>query len=116
MTTIVHLPKPPSLNNLFFNVRGRGRVITRQYSNWKANAIKELLVQKPKPVHGDVMIDVRVGPRSGDLDNRLKALFDVLVEGGVIDDDRKVVKLTAQWDYELNGATVTIIPRHVEAA
>lgn len=38
MHCTLNLPFPPSLNNLFRNVRGKGRVPTARYEDWRKRA------------------------------------------------------------------------------
>jgi Holliday junction resolvase RusA-like endonuclease len=105
--TTVFLPRPPSLNNIFVNIPGRGRVKTHDYKTWLRSASNLIMAQKPVRVEGEVEISVAIGPRRGDLDNRIKPILDCLVTNGVIDDDKHVVAITARWALE-DGAMVTI--------
>lgn len=110
--TTVFLPRPPSLNNIFVNVPGRGRVKTRDYVTWLRAATNSIIAQKPTRVEGEIEISVSIGPRRGDLDNRIKPILDCLVTNGVIEDDRKVTAITARWAAE-DGAMVTITKAQV---
>jgi len=105
--TTVFLPRPPSLNNIFVNIPGRGRVKTHDYKTWLRSASNLIMAQKPVRVEGEVEITVAIGPRRGDLVIRIKPLLDCLVTNGVIDDDKHVVAITARWALE-DGAMVTI--------
>lgn len=93
------LPMPPSVNELFRNKRGRGRVKTRVYEDWQGHAGWYLRSQSPLPVHGHVVIALSVERSSSvaDIDNRVKALFDLLCTHKVIDDDRYVVGFCIAW-------------------
>lgn len=93
------LPMPPSVNEMFRNVPGRGRVKTAVYLDWKGHAGWTLKEQRPTSIKGPVLIVVSVerGSASADLDNRIKALFDLLVEHCVIEDDKHVVGFCAAW-------------------
>lgn len=114
MTTIF-LPRPPSLNNIYVNVHKRGRVKTEEYRTWLRAASNDIAAQKPLKVPGEVEITVAIGPRRGDLDNRIKPILDCLVVNGVIDDDKNVTAITARWATE-DGARVTITPRAAKTA
>ena len=46
------------------------------------------------------------GPRKGDIDNRIKAVLDLLSRH-VIDDDRDVVSVTAAWG-DVDGCRVEV--------
>lgn len=104
ITTLV-LPTPPSVNQMFRNVRrkpgekGAGRVATRVYIDWQGHAGWRLREQRPEPVHGPVLVVVNIERTSdlADVDNRIKATLDLLVKHGVIDDDRFVSGLAIAW-------------------
>jgi Holliday junction resolvase RusA-like endonuclease len=84
------LPWPPSSNNLFLNVRGRGRVLTKEYREWREEAGWTLAAQRARKLTQPVTVAVELNPPSKhafDLDNRAKALMDLLVLHGVIPDD-----------------------------
>lgn len=86
------LPVPPSVNELFRNVPGKGRVKTRVYDDWRAHALTSMRLQKLAPVAGHVLIRMNIemaGDRA-DLDNRVKAIFDAIVEAKIIRDDSLV--------------------------
>jgi len=91
------LPVPPSTNNLYLNVRGHrgGRIKAPRYRLWLKQAGLELLVQRPRPVHGPYRLSIEL-PRStrGDVGNREKAISDLLVAHGLIDDDRYAVAIS----------------------
>jgi len=89
------LPVPPSVNELFRNVPGKGRVKTRVYDDWRAHALTSIRLQKLAPVDGHVLIRLNIemaGDRS-DLDNRVKAIFDAIVEAKIISDDDTIFVL-----------------------
>jgi len=93
------LPAPPSANALFKNVPGKGRVRTRLYDDWLSHAGWRLRSQRPGLVAGQVLILMGVERTSGmaDIDNRLKATLDLLVNHQVIEDDRFVAGVAAAW-------------------
>lgn len=107
----LRLPLPPSTNNLFRNVPGRGRVRTSDYRSWLTVAGSELLIQRPGHVAGDVVVDVRVprGSRRRDLDNFGKALCDLLVRHAVIEDDSRVGDYRVRWGEEA-ACVVAVTP------
>lgn len=90
MTTIVLSEAPPSVNRMFANVPGKGRVKTRAYRLWLKTAKMEVMCQRPGQHTGRVDILVRL-PETirGDASNRIKAAEDLLVTMGVIPDDAK---------------------------
>ena len=113
--TILELPVPPSVNAMYRNSVGKGRVETQMYKDWKGHAGWRLRLQKPEPIHGYVVILINIERPNvaSDVDNRIKALFDLLVTYGVITDDRFVVGFCAAWSPPANGvARVAIMPAH----
>lgn len=96
----LEIPSPPSVNTIWKR-SARGIVRSRAYQDWLSHAGWKLRAQKPGQVHGPVMIVVSVerGQRDAhsDIDNRIKAIFDLLVAQHVIDDDRHVVGFCASW-------------------
>ena len=98
------LPFPPPTNGLYRNTKDRGgRAKTTRYKAWQNNAILDLVEQgitrQPivtGPIHL-VMVFGRPDRRKRDLDNLLKAPIDLLVSQGVIEDDRNVQSIVANW-------------------
>lgn len=88
---MTRLDLPPSANNLFINVPGRGRAKTPQYRKWLRDAALTLspveLLPPKTPVF--VRMNVHLG-RNRDLDNIVKPVIDALAGAGVIPDDRYV--------------------------
>lgn len=102
------LPFPPTTNNLFRNVRGKGRVPTKRYEQWMKQAMQELMVQQPERLVGFVSVDLGFGrpdKRRRDLDNLLKAVLDALVKFAVIEDDSKIIAISARWLKETPAQT-----------
>lgn len=91
------LPLPPSVNRAFRNVPRVGRVKTKDYRLWRADAVKLIWAQVPadRRISGNVAVRI-VLPRKmrGDIDNRIKGILDALVESRRIDDDSHVTTLT----------------------
>lgn len=106
-------PVPPSVNELFRNVPGKGRVKTRLYDNWRAHALTTIRLQHVPAVAGPVLMIIgveRVSSRA-DIDNRVKGLVDAIVEAGIIADDRLMTGFCAAWMPPANGlAHVQIMP------
>lgn len=103
---------PPSANNLFVNVRGRGRVRSERYRTWLSAAGWDVLRAKAKRNDGPVRVTilVRKGNRRADVDNRAKACLDLLVKQGVLIDDSQVQSLTVEWSDAVQGARIFIEP------
>lgn len=98
---VVTMPVPPSVNQLYRNVPGRGRVKTRHYADWVAQALRQLRTQNWDYVPGRTVVCMKIprpaGRKSGDLDNKCKAALDLLVKAGVMDDDKNVVGIAMCW-------------------
>lgn len=112
--TRVTLSWPPSANALFRNVPGKGRVRTKEYARWAGVAGWELKAQRPRKFTGPVEVVVELNPPTRhalDLDNRNKALLDLLVTHQVIpDDSTKFVRSVTAKVVE-TGAPCTVIVR-----
>lgn len=107
------IPTPPSVNQLFRNLPGRGRVRTRIYDDWRGHALTAIRLQSIEPVMGPVVILFGVERQSSaaDIDNRIKAMLDAIVEAQVIRDDSEVTGFAAAWLPPANGlAHVQIFP------
>ena len=93
----VAVPVPPSVNNLFINVGGRGRVPSREYTAWKRLAQPLVRAKLPPPPAYPVEVNYLIRPGKGwrvnaDVANREKGLTDALVAAGVLpDDDQRYV-------------------------
>lgn len=110
------LPFPPSLNNLFRNVK-HGRVKTEGYERWIRLSQGHILEQGRKRLHGFVSVSIALkkpDKRKRDLDNGIKALMDLLVSMQVIDDDSLVQRISIQW-VESGPACSVIIQQAEEA-
>lgn len=121
MTTLfsAQIPTPPTVNNMFVNVKGEGRYKSKEYREWRKAAISELHAQmwtQPKGRHLeqpiDVFLDIQRPTKTSDVDNRIKPILDALQEAGVIADDRYVEAVFARWSPhpDAKGAKVSILP------
>ncbi len=113
MNTYV-LSWPPSTNSLWRAFRGRN-ILSKQARIWSENASKELVEQKATLVSGPVTIDIELSSptkRSYDPDNRVKALLDLLVKNGIIEDDNNSIvhklSIYTQCGELFKGARVSI--------
>ena len=94
------LPFPPSTNNLFVNIKGKGRVKSARYSAWCTEAGWEARRQRAGRVEGPYALYItacRPDARRRDLDNIAKPVSDALKTAGVIEDDSLCQKLTMSW-------------------
>lgn len=77
----VTLPLPPSTNNLFKNAPGSGRVVTDEYERWRweaRNAAEWPDLSRYATVPWEVELLVYGLLRGSDLDNRIKAVLDLV--------------------------------------
>lgn len=110
MQTIT-LPYPPSTNELYANVAGRGRIKSARYRTWRYAAGWELLSQRPDKITGAYELSIALNrARSGDLDNRVKAVSDLLVELRITPDDKQMEALSVRWFDGPEDCRVTIRP------
>lgn len=101
------IPTPPSVNQAYKNVPGRGRVKTKSYSDWIYVAVQSIRSQKIRPVHGYhiPVIGIERSSLSADVDNRLKLTLDALGKAKVIDDDRYTTAIAIAWLPMANALT-----------
>jgi crossover junction endodeoxyribonuclease RusA len=107
----IYLPMPPSVNSLWKNVRGKGRVCTKAYVSWKKIAGWELLIQRPKKIEGPYNLTMFLSPlrKGSDLANREKAASDLLKEHGVIQDDSLLRDLRMKWSEDIKPGYVRLL-------
>lgn len=96
---------PPSLNSAYRNIldptagKTLGRAKSRAYKNWLADADEALYRQPRRKIGGPVRLQIRLPRRlrRGDASNRIKCVEDWLVSRNLIDDDRHVEFVSAEW-------------------
>lgn len=113
---------PPSVNNIYFNAKAGGRRKTDEYRDWITATSWHINQQHPEKVTGDVVVDLfcrRPVNKDGsiskvrrDLDNLFKASLDLLVSNNLIEDDSKVVAISAEWSKrpDLEGTLIMYSP------
>jgi Holliday junction resolvase RusA-like endonuclease len=103
---------PPSTNNLYWNVPGRGRVKTRQYDDWLHQCGLILKRQVVGRLIGRVDILIRLEDKhpNRDCDNTVKPICDLLKKVGAIMDDRAkfVRSVKAEWA-PISGVEILIV-------
>lgn len=90
------LPLPPSVNGMWANVPGKGRVRTEEYSEWRRVALLEAAPQLAgkRRIYGWFKATIHVAMRrGGDLDNRIKPCLDICKSVGAIKDDKGLIAL-----------------------
>ncbi len=104
---VFDLPLPPSVNNLYVNIPGRGRTKAPSYRLWCNTAGVEAKIQKlgwdyqVLAAHQGIILDQKYRlaidvPENmrGDVSNRIKAVEDLLVSLQLTPDDRKSHSVT----------------------
>jgi crossover junction endodeoxyribonuclease RusA len=85
----IDLPIPPSVNNLYKNVPGKGRVRSKNYKRWQ-RAAYPLIAQMKRPevfpVSVLIVVSGKVNMRR-DVDNFAKAITDAMVNCGILPGD-----------------------------
>lgn len=103
---------PPPLNNLFFNVAGKGRVKSTRYRDWERVAGAQIATQGRSCILGrfGLSLTIRRPQRRCDLDGRIKALLDLLVALGVVEDDSFAEAIDLSWtdDVAVEGARIVL--------
>lgn len=106
------LPFPPSTNNLFVNVRGKGRVKSARYAQWCTEAGWEARRQRAGKVEGPYALYItacRPDARRRDLGNLEKPISDALKTAGIIEDDSLCQKLQMNWGSAGKTVFVSVI-------
>ena len=114
---ILSLPHPVSVNAMYANVAGKGRVKSGDYHAWAWQAKTALSRQRPlQRFTGPVSVTLYLGEEgvSGrkDADNCFKATLDFLKsENLIVDDGRKWVRrIAAEWIPGMAGMMVKVEP------
>jgi Holliday junction resolvase RusA-like endonuclease len=113
------VPWPPSVNQYWRAVKGRN-ILSEKARKWKKLAEQQLMTQKIEMMEGPAVIIIHLYPptrRKYDIDNRVKAILDLLVKCGIIEDDdnEHVVQLTVKHAAVCRdnpGAKIAVMPCH----
>ena len=89
MITITSPHVPPSVNSMFRNVAGKGRVRTQRYRDWAAAAGWDC--NGKGKIEGEfdfrLIVSRAKSRKNSDLDNRIKPVMDLLQTHGIIEND-----------------------------
>lgn len=98
----VDLPLPPSVNSIWRHVRGR-TIRSVVYRDWIARA-DAVLMASPSAWRGrtimgpcEAWLTFNVEAGIGDLDNRIKAILDYAQRVELVDNDKLIMRLVAEW-------------------
>ena len=96
------LPVPPSTNALHKGDFDGNRFNTHAYANWKRNAGNQIMVdraawtKKALPFDQPYIARIRISAKdAADVDNRIKALLDLLVWMQITPDDKHLLHVSA---------------------
>lgn len=115
---LIRLPRPLSVNGLYYNHRAGGRSASLSHRNWRLEAMQEISAQRPswpvKAIVGPYKLQLVVRPiltkegrHKGDLGNLEKCVSDVLVKMAVIRDDSDAEEILLRWG-DAAGCEVTL--------
>lgn len=106
------LPFPVSVNALYCNKPGRGRVKSQRYREWSNVAGWQLRAQRPGQIRGRYCLSILLEKRDArrrDIGNLEKCVSDLLVEHGIIEDDALAASIFLAWA-DVDGCQVIIRP------
>ena len=113
MTRTYVLPLPPSLNQAYPTAKTGRRYKSASLTAWAENAGWRIKEQNPTPFKCEIYsIELEV-PRAmrGDIDNRLKAPIDLLVQLGIVPDDSKMRKVSCERRDDVSAGTCRVTVR-----
>lgn len=113
----IDLTIPPSVNNIWNPVykgyKKAGMVRSAEYTAWLNLAGREILVQRPGASTGEYSLEVYFhASLRGDIDNRIKALNDILQKYKVIENDKFDKRLVVDFyeDVPKNMVRIWVLP------
>ena len=95
----LYLPRPKSVNSLYGQRGGQQRFKTKAYKRYRDDSAVMIAQQRPGRMTGPYWLEItlrRFG-NSGDLGNYEKGISDVLVEAGVVEDDKDARGILMTW-------------------
>jgi crossover junction endodeoxyribonuclease RusA len=107
---VYNIPTPPSVNALW-RISGRRMHRSKKYTEWIGEVALALELEQRPEIDYPFNIEIVVGrpsKRRMDIDNRAKAVMDVLQHCGIIADDCLANRITMMWSNDLDGCKVTI--------
>lgn len=112
----VTLPIPPSVNAMYRRTHASfGMYKTAEAKAWIKECATILRKNRSKIIKGKVDVDAHFFfERESDLDNRLKALLDLLQECLVIQNDKQVYSILATKDFDKKNPRVEVVLRENE--
>lgn len=110
MMTLI-LPMPPSANSCWRQWQGR-TLVSAGYRNFKKTVALKCLRIRPLDGALSVTLNIYRDRKTGDIDNRIKPVFDAL-NGIAWTDDKQIVELHVfRWDDKFNPRVeVTVVAK-----
>ena len=103
------VPVPPSVNAMFSNAPGKGRVRTPEYRAWIEHAGFLLASQRPGSIKGPYAVTIRLPEKMrGDIDNRANSVIDLMVKHQITSDDSKLHSLLIERTPGIASACVSV--------
>lgn len=113
MRTEIHLPYPPSVNQLYTtNGRSFKRYKSGMYNSWIADAGWTLKTQKRNEHKGRISVSYfarRPDKRKRDIDNVAKAICDFLTLHRIIEDDQHIQAIYGAWDDSVPASKIKVV-------
>lgn len=116
MRTIKYnIPVPPSVNAMWcnsYNKSGKGRHKSASYKKWIDEAIILLNEQGIISVDGHIELDIFIArpSKKSDIDNRIKAIPDLLQRSNIIKNDNLINRIQIEWiDKEMQSYIILTI-------
>ena len=103
---VFYLPLPTSVNALHTLRKAGGKARSKPYQAWVKEAGYAILTQRFKPILGpyELMVHaVRPDKKRRDLGNLEKAVSDLLVAHGVVEDDHLCECIFLEWVRAIDG-------------
>lgn len=114
---VAELPFPPSVNSLYNGgMRSKRRFISSKYQDWIDVAGQRLAKQRVGKINGLTFVTYgfqRPDKRRRDVQNYLKAVTDLLVKRGIIEDDSLIQGEYAYWINEPGDSVLVNIYQSV---
>ena len=109
-----HLPYPPSVNSLYANRPGIGRVKSERYRTWERAANNMLLAQTRKPFAGNVAVDIQIEKPCDSLPDVITfspALLTKAIEN-TVQDELTFDVVVIRRDGELRGGLFRVVEKN----
>jgi Holliday junction resolvase RusA-like endonuclease len=106
----IKLPIPPSLNQAYSNLPGKGRIASHALKNWKLAAGWALQALRPGSVTGPYRFTIYLPAQMpGDVSNRIKCAEDLLVAHCITPDDSKAWSAHAERSHDVKAGECLIV-------